>query len=61
VATIVQDIVLKHRANLGEETRTLEFSAGTSVEILQEWSEYYLCKDERGFVFNIERRYVDPA
>lgn len=56
IATLVQDVSLKHRANLGEEVETLELQAGTELTVLKEWRDHYLCKDAAGNVFNVRKQ-----
>jgi hypothetical protein len=57
-ATFNRTVSLEHRANLGEEAETVEFSAGDKVTILKEWSDRYLCKSDAGQIFNVPKDYV---
>jgi ComF family protein len=55
MATLKQDVTLKHQPNLGEEIEEISFEAGTKVTVLKEWSESSLCKNESGQLFNISK------
>ena len=59
MATIKQTLVLKHRANLGEEADEVEFQAGQEVTVLKEWAESALCKHDDGRLFNIPKPHLD--
>jgi len=59
MATINQDVTLKHQANLGEEVAEISFSEGDPVTVLKEWAEHYLCKNDEGKVFNVEKFLID--
>jgi hypothetical protein len=61
MARIVSDVTLKHRPNLGEEPKSYAFSAGSEVEILQEWSEHYLVRNADGLVFNVRKECVEAG
>ena len=57
-ATFTQSVALQHRANLGEESETVEFSEGDKVTILKEWNDRYLCKSDGGQIFNVPKTYL---
>ncbi|MDJ0788336.1 MAG: hypothetical protein QNK05_16130 [Myxococcota bacterium] len=59
MATIKQATTLKHQANLGEEVEEVSFAEGEEVTVLKEWADHYLCKNESGQIFNIEKSLVD--
>lgn len=58
MATVKSDITLKHQTSLGEEIEEVRFSAGDEIEILQEWSDSYLGKNDAGQVFNFPKDFV---
>jgi len=58
MATLTQDVTLKHRANLGDPVGQITLSAGASITILSEWSEHYLARDSQGRIFNICKQVV---
>jgi hypothetical protein len=59
MATIKKAITLKHQANLGEEPEDVAFSEGDEVTVLNEWEDYFLCKNEDGMYFNIPKTQLD--
>ena len=59
MATIKSDITLKHQANLGEDIEEVEFAAGSEVEVLHEWNDHFLIKDDAGQLFNVGKGCVD--
>ena len=59
MASIKTDITLKHQANLGEDVEEIEFPAGSEVEILHEWTDYFLIKDDSGQIFNVRKDAVE--
>ncbi|MCE2390719.1 MAG: hypothetical protein J4G09_04470 [Proteobacteria bacterium] len=58
--TLKEDAVFKHQANLGEDLEDVEVSAGTELQVLQEWDDHYLAKDDDGKLFNVAKELADP-
>ena len=59
MATIKQDLTLKHQSNLGEDVEEISFSAGDEVTVLQEWSDRFLVKNDDGQLFNVPKEAVE--
>ncbi len=59
MATIKQSITLKHQPNLGEEPKDVAFEAGQEGVVLKEWADRYLCKNDAGQLFNIQKEHVE--
>ena len=55
------DTTFKVQANLGEEVEDLEFEAGTELEVLQEFDEFWLVKTEDGKLINVRKDLCDPS
>ena len=53
-------MLLKHRANLGEEIEEVTFALGDEIDIRKEWSDRYLGKDGEGQMFNFPKDAVEP-
>ena len=51
-AAITRALTLGHRGNAGVDVEQVELAAGDAVEILAEWSEHYLIRNEAGQLFN---------
>ena len=60
MAFIRKPVQLKHRPNLASETRIVEFSAGETVTILEEWTDRFFIKNCDGLVFNVPKEFVNP-
>ena len=58
--TLKQDVVFKHQANLGEELEEVELAAGQELDVLQEWEDHYLAKDDDGKLFNVAKDLIEP-
>ncbi len=58
---IKDDITLKAQANLGEEIEEIEFSSGTELAVLQEFSTAWLVKDDDGKLFNVKKELAEEA
>lgn len=59
MATIKQEVTLKHQSNLGEDVEEITFAAGDEITVLKEWADRYLCKNDDGQVFNIPKEMVE--
>ena len=58
MATIKQNMTLKHQSNLGEEVADLTLAESQEVTILKEWDETYLCKNDEGQIFHVPKANV---
>jgi hypothetical protein len=61
MATLKTALTLLHKPNLGEEAQPVDFEAGAQLEVLKEWREHYLCKDDEGRVFNVPKQALDAG
>lgn len=61
MASIKEDITLKLQTTVDGEIEENNFSAGTEVEVVQEWGEagYTLIKDDDGHFYNIPSDKLD--
>lgn len=59
MATIKRALALGHRANTGEDVRQVEFAVGDEVVVLQEWSDFFLCRNTDGLLFNVPKDAID--
>ena len=55
------DVVLKYQPNLGEEVAEQEFAEGSQLAVLQEWDDFWLCKNEDGQLFNVKKSLVEAS
>ena len=53
-------VTLNHQPNLDTEVRQVEFAAGETVTILEEWTDHYFIKNADGLVFNVPKELVEP-
>ena len=58
--TLKEDAVFKHQANLGEDLEEVELPAGQELQVLQEWDDHYLAKDDDGKLFNVAKELTEP-
>jgi hypothetical protein len=58
MATIKQDVTLKHQSNLSQEVEEIRFAAGEEVTVLKEWKDRVLVKNAEGKHFNVDKELV---
>lgn len=58
MATIKQDVKLKHQSNLSQEVEEITLAAGETVTVLKEWNDFVLCKNADGKHFNVPKELV---
>ncbi len=61
MATIKEDITLRYQTTTDGDVEETNFSAGTEVEITQDWEDapYYLIKDDEGHFYSAPKDKVD--
>jgi len=59
MATIKQDVTLKHQSNLSQEVEEITLAAGENVTVLKEWKDFVLCKNADGKHFNVPKDLVE--
>jgi hypothetical protein len=55
------DVVLKYQPNLGEEIAEQEFAEGSELTVLQEWDDFWLCKNDDGQLFNVRKSLAEES
>jgi hypothetical protein len=58
---IKSSVTYKHQANLGEDVAEVEFSAGDTLTVLQEWENSWLAKGSDGKLFHVKKDEAEPA
>ncbi|MFQ5701768.1 MAG: hypothetical protein ACE5HU_07995 [Acidobacteriota bacterium] len=61
MASITQDIKLRHAPTKSAPVEPITLTAGTPVTIVKEWKHHYLIKTGEGHVFNVRKEFVDPG
>lgn len=59
MATIKQDLRLKHQSNLSQEVEDVTLSSGETVTVLKEWKDFVLCKTADGKHLNVPKEMVE--
>lgn len=52
---LVRSLCLKHRLGMGEDTEEVDLAAGTELEVVRDWGEHLLVKDEWGRRFTVAK------
>jgi len=59
MATIKQDVTLKHQSNLSQEVEDVNLAAGETVTVLKEWKDRVLCKNADGKHLTVPKELVE--
>lgn len=59
MATIKQNVTLKHQANLSQPIEDVPLAAGDAVTVLKEWKERVLCKTADGKNINVPKELLE--
>lgn len=60
MANITRNLEAGLVTSKGAETETTAFTAGDEVEIIKEWQEFWLVKDQDGHFYNLPKDAVQP-
>lgn len=58
MATLNQDIALKFQTTKDGDIEETQFAAGADVEVVQEWDDHVLIKDDDGHFYTVAKSQV---
>ena len=59
MAKFKESVILKFQTHIDADVEETQFSVGDEVEIMEEWSQWYLIKDESDHYYNVPKDKIE--